>query len=61
MKRLNPLLNNVIVFSEQLKMDFYMIEIEIPFIKDVNAFIASKKTNKILERSYAENNPYTVG
>ena len=34
-KRLNPLLNNVIVFSEQLKMDFYMIEIEIPFIKDV--------------------------
>jgi len=59
-KKLKPLLNNVIVFSEQLKMDFYMIEIEIPFIKDVNAFIASKKTNKILERSYTENNPHTV-
>ncbi len=59
-KRLNPLLNNVIVFSEQLKMDFYMIEIEIPFIKDINAYVASKKTNKILERSYTENNPHTV-
>tara|TARA_B100000035_G_C21022176_1_gene564521 strand:- start:544 stop:1698 length:1155 start_codon:yes stop_codon:yes gene_type:complete len=59
-KRLNPLLNNVIVFSEQLKMDFYMIEIEIPFIKDINAYIASKKTNRILERSYTENNPHTV-
>ena len=59
-KKLKPLLNNVIVFSEQLKMDFYMIEIEIPFIKDVDAFVASKKTNKILERSYTENNPHTV-
>lgn len=59
-KRLNPLLNNVHIFSEQLKMDFYMIEIEIPFIKDMNAYVASKKTNKILERSYTENNPHTV-
>ena len=41
-------------------MDFYMIEIEIPFIKDMNAYVASKKTNKILERSYTENNPHTV-
>ena len=59
-KRLNPLLNNVIIFSEQLKMDFYMIEIEIPFIKDIHAFVASKKTNKILERSYTKNNPHTI-
>jgi len=55
MKRLSPLLNNVSIFNEQLDMDFYMIEIEIPFIKDVNAYIASKKNKKILERGYAYN------
>jgi hypothetical protein len=55
MKQLTPLLNNVNIFNEQLDMDFYMIEIEIPFIKDINAHIASKKDKKILERGYTDN------
>ena len=55
MKKLNPLLNNINIFNEYLDMDFYMIEIEIPFIKDINAYIASKKNKKILERGYTDN------
>ena len=55
MKQLTPLLNNVHIFNEQLDMDYYMIEIEIPFIKDINAHIASKKDKKILQRGYTEN------
>ena len=49
LKKINPLLNNVHIFNQYLDMDFYMIEIEIPFIKDINAYVASKKTKKILE------------
>jgi hypothetical protein len=60
MKKLNPLLNNVNIFNEHLDMDFYMIEIEIPFIKDINAHIASKKDKKILERGFTDNTPHTV-
>ena len=55
MKQLTPLLNNVHIFNEQLDMDYYMIEIEIPFIKDINAHIASKKDKKIIQRGYTEN------
>jgi hypothetical protein len=55
LKKINPLLNNVHIFNQYLDIDFYMIEIEIPFIKDVNAYIASKKNKKILERGYAYN------
>ena len=55
MKQLTPLLNNVHIFNEKLDMDYYMIEIEIPFIKDINAHIASKKDKKIIERGYTEN------
>ena len=61
MKQLSPLLNNVHIFNEYLDMDFYMIEIEIPFIKDINAHIASKKHKKILERGYTDmKNPCTM-
>jgi len=60
MKKLIPLLNNINVFNQYLDMDYYMIEIEIPFIKDINVYIASKKDKKILERSYTDNNPHTV-
>tara|TARA_B100001094_G_C17712545_1_gene568106 strand:- start:131 stop:601 length:471 start_codon:yes stop_codon:yes gene_type:complete len=59
MKKLNPLLNNVNIFNGHLDMDFYMIEIEIPFIKDINAHIASKKDKKILERGFTDNTPHT--
>jgi hypothetical protein len=37
-----------------------MIEIEIPFIKDINAHIASKKDKKILERGCIDNEPHTI-
>jgi len=60
MKKLCPLLNNVHIFNEHLNMDFYMIEIEIPFIKDINAHIASKKDKKILERGCIDNEPHTI-
>ncbi len=62
MKQLTPLLNNIHIFNEQLNMDFYMIEIEIPFIKDINAYIVSKKNKKILERGYTNkmNTPCTI-
>jgi hypothetical protein len=60
LKKINPLLNNVHIFNQYLNIDFYMIEIEIPFIKDINAYVASKKTKKILERDCDDNNPYTV-
>ena len=60
MKKLNPLLNNINIFNEYLDMDFYMIEIEIPFIKDINAYIALKKNKKILERGYTDNMPCTI-
>jgi len=59
-KRLNPILNNVSVFNEYLKMDYYMIEIEVPFIKDINAYIVSKKNKKILERGYTNETPCTI-
>jgi len=59
-KRLNPVLNNVSVFNEYLKMDYYMIEIEVPFIKDINAYIVSKKNKKILERGYTNETPCTI-
>jgi hemoglobin-like flavoprotein len=59
-KRLNPILNNVSVFDEYLKMDYYMIEIEVPFIKDINAYIVSKKNKKILERGYTNKTPCTI-
>ena len=36
-KQLTPLLNNVHIFNEQLDMDYYITEIEIPFIK-VNTY-----------------------
>tara|TARA_B100001059_G_scaffold215248_1_gene232598 strand:- start:61 stop:1230 length:1170 start_codon:yes stop_codon:yes gene_type:complete len=60
LKKINPLLNNVHIFNQYLDMDFYMIEIEIPFIKDINAYVASKKTKKILERDCNDNDPYTL-
>ena len=60
MKQLTPLLNNVHIFNEHLNMDFYMIEIEIPFIKDINSHIASKKDKKILERGCIDNEPHTI-
>ncbi len=60
MKKLNPLLNNINIFNEYLDMDFYMIEIEIPFIKDINAYIALKKNKKILKRGYTDNMPCTI-
>ena len=60
MKKLCPLLNNVHIFNEHLDMDFYMIEIEIPFIKDIHAHIASKKDKKILERGCIDNEPHTI-
>ena len=54
MKKLNPILKNISCFNEYLEIDYYMIEIELPFIKDKNVFIASKINDKIkiLERGY---------
>ncbi len=39
-----------------------MIEIEIPFIKDKNVYIVSKKDKKILKRGYTNdmNMPCTI-
>ena len=59
-KRLNPLLNNISIFSQYLKIDYYMIEIELPFIKDINVYIVSKKNKKILERGYTNQIPCTI-
>ena len=41
--------------SYQKKITYQFDEIEIPFIKDINAHIASKKDKKILQRGYTEN------
>ena len=51
-KKINPILKNISCFNEYLKMDYIMIEIEIPFIKDKNVYIVSKKDKKILKRGY---------
>jgi hypothetical protein len=62
-KQIYPLLNNISIFNEYLDMDYCMIEIKVPFIKDINVYIASKKNNKILERGYSHNidGPCTIG
>ena len=51
-KKINPILKNISCFNEYLKMDYIMIEIDIPFIKDKNVYIVSKKDKKILKRGY---------
>jgi len=58
-KKINPLLKNISCFNEYLDIDYYLIEIEIPFIKDKNVFIASKKDKKILQRGFMDM-PYTI-
>ena len=51
-KKINPILKNISCFNEYLDMNYIMIEIEIPFIKDKNVYIVSKKDKKILKRGY---------
>ena len=61
-KKINPILKNISCFNEYLRMDYIMIEIEIPFIKDKNVYIVSKKDKKILKRGYTNdmNMPCTI-
>jgi hypothetical protein len=61
-KKINPILKNISCFNEYLDMNYIMIEIEIPFIKDKNVYIVSKKDKKILKRGYTNdmNMPCTI-
>ena len=53
-KKINPLLKNIACFNEYLDLQYCMIEIRLPFIKDKNVYIAKKNNEmiKILERDY---------
>lgn len=62
-RKIKPLLNNISCFNQYLDEIYCMIEIRIPFIKDIKAFIALRKNEKmcILERDFNkdEQGPYT--
>ena len=60
-KKINPLLTNISCFNEYLDLDYCIIEILIPVIKDNQACIILKKDKKIklLERGFINNNPCT--
>lgn len=60
-KRINPLLTNISCFNQYLDVEYCIIEILIPVIKDNQACIILKKDKKIklLERGYINNNPCT--
>ena len=55
-KKIYPLLTNINCFNEYLDIQYCMIEIEIPFIKDINVYIGKKNKKKIqiLERGYVD-------
>ena len=60
-KKINPLLTNISCFNQYLDVNYCIIEILIPVIKDNQACIILKKDKKIklLERGYIKNNPCT--
>lgn len=60
-RKINPLLTNISCFNEYLDVEYCIIEILIPVIKDNQACIILKKDKKIklLERGFSNNNPCT--
>jgi len=57
-KNIRPFLKDISCFNEYLDIDYCMIEINIPFIKDIYAFIGKKNkdsTIKILQRGFIKN------